>query len=374
MTKTYPDLPPIYEYETLKRWGERRSYNKAVETPDGKYICAIISIDEAPGGVDMGFFTLFENAPPHRLTVEFMRRPIYANSQVFSSDGKILLHLWLKHRFSDTVIRSFIVIDPDKRSFALIPFRDGKGESYHCDELEHIGGSKYRTLPGKVKFDLDKLTYYPLEKINDFTEVDIPRFRLGAVEPVPVFSKRNPSIIGYLIRQLHLHPSTTVTDILKQCYQAAYGAEHLLTDKVAARRYLEREFEATPAKDILLCEHISDEFCRVNIAAWKHRGLPSDDLFELFAASAHPRENGRELLEGFLREAEEYVDLHEEFVFSHGHHKRVKLFGEHCTEAVEEYRRSGMPAIHHSDAYREAEHPAYRIVETKLLREYFEKK
>ena len=373
MTKIYPDLPPIYEYETLRRWGEQRSINMAIETPDGKYICAIISVDEAPGGVDMGFLALFESNSPHRLIVEFSSRPIYANNLVFSPDGKILLHLSLNHRFSDTRIRSFIVIDPDNRSFALIPFRDGKGESYHCDALEHIGDSRYRTLPGKVKFDLNNLTYYPLEKINDFTEVDIPRSHFGAVEPIPVFPKRLPRIFRYLLHQVYLHPSTKVTDILKQCYQAAYGAEHLMTDTDATRRYLEHEFEATPAKDILLCEHISDDFCRVNIAAWKHRGLPIGDLFELFAASAHPRENGKETLEGFLREAEEYVDIHEEFVISDGQLICVKLFGDDCVEVIEEYRRAGTPTIHHSEAYREAEHPAYRIVEAKLLREYFEK-
>lgn len=188
-----------------------------------------------------------------------------------------------------------------------------------------------------------------------------------------------PSIIGYLYEQYELHPSTTVTDVLKQCYQAAYGAEHLLTDKDAARRYLEREFEATPAKDIPICEYISDEVCRVNIAAWKYRGFPIGDLFELFSASAYPREKGRELLEGFLREAEEYIDDHEvtevrEDSEKNRSFKRVNIFCENGSEIIEEYRRAGMPAIHHSDAYREAEQPAYRIVDAKLLREYFENK
>ena len=54
--------------------------------------------------------------------------------------------------------------------------------------------------------------------------------------------------------------------------------------------------------------------------------------------------------------------------------KRVNIFCENGSEIIEEYRRSGMPAIHHSDAYREAEHPAYRVVDAKLLREYFENK
>jgi len=375
----YLDLPHFYEYSTLRRWGYPHTGNKGVETPDGKYFCAIISILESSMGVSQGFFALFEKGSPHKLIFELTRRAVFAELPTFSSDGKILIRLMLKHRFSDAPISSYIVIDPEKRGFALIPYRDGKGRTFHCDKVEHIKGEKYRTLPGGVKFDLNKLTYYPLDRIDDFTEVDIPRFRLGAVEPIPSFPKRQPSIIGYLGWQHKRHPSVTATDLLKQCYQAAYGAEHLLTDREAARLYLEREFESTPAGDIVLCEYISDDVCRVNIAAWKHRGLPVGDLFDLFSASAYPRENGRELLEGFLREAEEYIDAQEMTEITKKpdeslSFKRINEFCEDGAGIIEEYRRSGMPAIHHSEAYRAAEHPAYRIVDAKLLREYFERK
>ena len=381
MAKVYLDLPPVYEYATLRRWGDPYTDNKAIESPDGKYLCAIVSIIESSMGVYQGYFALFENKPTQKLIFEHTIDSIFYESEypTFTHDGKLLLHTLLTHRFSGMLIRSFFVIDPENQTFALIPYRDGKGRSFHCDKVEHIKDGKYRTLPGGVKFDLNKLTYYPLEKLNDLTDVDIPRFRFGAVEPIPNFPKRKPIIIPYLFRQYQLHKSLTVTDVLKQCYQAAYGAEHLLTDKEAARRYLEREFEATPAEDVLICEHISDDFCRVNIAAWKHRGLPANDLFELFAASAYPRKNGRELLEGFLHEAEVFTD-HRDMPMKRTHGRKVpsfyviNTFSKNAREIIEEYRRSGMPAIHHSDAYREAEHPAYRVVESKLLREYFENK
>ena len=381
MKKVYLDLPPDYEYSTLKKWGLEHTRSKALESPDGKYLCAITSISTVWNGVDNGYFTLFENKPTQKLIFEHTIDSIFYESEYpsFTHDGKLLLHTLLMHRFSGMLIRSFFVIDPENRTFALIPLRDGGDSGYHCDRLEHIGDGKYLSLPGEVKFDIDKLTYYPLEKLNDLTDVDIPRFRFGAVEPIPNFPKRKPIIIPYLFRQYQLHKSLTVTDVLKQCYQAAYGAEHLLTDKEAARRYLEREFEATPAKDVLICEHISDDFCRVNIAAWKHRGLPADDLFELFEASAYPRKNGRELLEGFLHEAEGFTD-HRDMTMKRTHgtkapsFDRINTFSQNAREIIEEYRRAGMPAIHHSDAYREAEHPAYRVVESKLLREYFEKK
>ena len=383
MTNVYLNLPDFYEFATLKRWGDPYAdsgwgylNNKGIETPDGKYFCAIVSIRETSNSVYQGFFSLHENKPPYRLILEYTRRAIFADLPIFSPDGKIMLHAVLAHRFSGSPIGSYIVIDPQNRSFALIPFLDEKKRNFYCT-LEHIKDSKYRISQSKVKFDLNKLTYYPLEKLNEFEDVEIPRFRFGAVEPVPVFLKRQPSVIGYLHWQHKRHPSLTVTDIIKQCYQAAYGAEHLLTDKDVAKKFLEKEFENTPAEDILICEHISEDLCRVNIAAWKHRGLPAEDLFELFAASAYPRENGKDMLERYLREAEEYIDAHEvtevrEDSEKNRTFKRVNIFCENGSEIIEEYRRSGMPPIHHSDVYREAEHPAYRVVDSKLLRDYFE--
>lgn len=167
------------------------------------------------------------------------------------------------------------------------------------------------------------------------------------------------SIMSYLIWQYDLHPAYTVIDLIKQCYQAAHGAEHLLTDTEAARGYLEREFADVAAKDIPLCEPISEDVCRVNIAAWKYRGLPPAELFELFAASAYPRENGRERLLHYLREAEKFIEAY-----------GVRLAAD--ARALAEYRKGEMPPVHHSEAYRCAEHPAYRVVDASLLERYFE--
>ena len=113
------------------------------------------------------------------------------------------------------------------------------------------------------------------------------------------------SIIPYLIEQLRTHPSMTPQDIAKLCYQAAHGAEHLLSDLDRARGYLLREFEATAADvGIPLIEPISDAVARVNIAAWKARELPPDTLFDLFAATATDSGEGDARLVEYLAEVE----------------------------------------------------------------------
>ena len=47
----------------------------------------------------------------------------------------------------------------------------------------------------------------------------------------------------YLIEQLNKHPAMQPQDLVKMCYQAAYGAEHLLADPHSAWIYLKKEYE-----------------------------------------------------------------------------------------------------------------------------------
>ena len=166
----------------------------------------------------------------------------------------------------------------------------------------------------------------------------------------------------YLTEQLHAHPSIQPRDIVKQCYQAAYGAEHLLSDPERARRYLAHELQSTVASaHIPLCERISDHVCRINLAAWKHRSLPVEWLFRMFAATINVSvtEDAAGMFLAYLEEADHWIrHSHEPFTFS-------------VTDwdtFLAEYKKNGISAVHHSDTYREKEHPAYRIIRHDLTR------
>lgn len=152
-----------------------------------------------------------------------------------------------------------------------------------------------------------------------------------------------------LREQLRLHPSMQPRDVLKLCYQAARGAEHLLADATRARAYFDQEYAATPADAALpLFEPISPNVARVNIAAWKAHGLPADWLFRMFVHTASVPMGGAELLDAYIAEAANVVS---------------GLWGPtEWGEALAAWREAGMPAVHHTEAYRAAEHPAYRIV------------
>ena len=163
----------------------------------------------------------------------------------------------------------------------------------------------------------------------------------------------------YLSEQIKKHPAIRPQDAVKLCYQAAFGAEHLLSDYEAAKRYLYAEFERTVACDGELYERISEDICRVNLAVWKVRGFSAEKLFALFVASAKVREDGETAMKSYLADVE----------------KKVKdgAFGfsfDDWQSFLKKYTDDGMPALHHSDAYRDNEKPAYRIVKTELVQEY----
>lgn len=161
----------------------------------------------------------------------------------------------------------------------------------------------------------------------------------------------------YLIEQIYLHPSVQPQDIVKLCYQAAYGAEHLLGDINIARKYFEREYSEIEPKNIALYETISEDICRINLAAWKYKNLPREWLFKMFISSVSVQKDGDELFLNYLETAEKVL-MHNQISFSFTNWNMY----------LEDYRKNNMSAVHHSSIYRECENPSYRIVNRRYIR------
>ncbi len=153
-------------------------------------------------------------------------------------------------------------------------------------------------------------------------------------------------IIPYLQEQILLHPGMQPRDIIKLCYQAAYGGDHLLLDVTKAEDSFNQEYQTVQPREESLYEIISPEMVRVNLRAWKQAGMPGVWLFRLFTLSAQMSAPGN--LETYFNEAEQLN-------FPGFHDFRVA------------YEREGMGSVHHSEKYRQVEQPAYRVVQRKLL-------
>lgn len=152
----------------------------------------------------------------------------------------------------------------------------------------------------------------------------------------------------YLKKQKELHPSIAPQDAIKLCYQAAFGAEHLLLDENAAREYFNREFDAVSATDEPLFEEISDKICRVNLGAWKREGLCPSWLFKMFVLSCSVMEDSDKAFAEYAEVAASEIDGFDAY--------------------FKEYMKGGIRAVHHSDSYRAAERPHYRVVRLDIAR------
>ncbi len=165
------------------------------------------------------------------------------------------------------------------------------------------------------------------------------------------------SIDKYLLIQAFGHPAMQAQDLLKLCYQAAYGAEHLLEDEAAAFAMLKSEWERTPENSGQLLEPVCDEYSRVDIGACKKAGLAPEDLFEAFLLTAgEPRDRRAQdaLFEQYLNSAEQFCTA------------GMLSFGpEQWNAFMVEYKAAGGGPVHHSPAYRQEEKPAYRLIDRK---------
>lgn len=160
------------------------------------------------------------------------------------------------------------------------------------------------------------------------------------------------------------HPGFRPADAVKLCYQGLFGAEHLVLDPEAAEEYFFAEYEKTPPVDGPLWENASPSYARLSLAAFKGRGLPGAWLFRLFLLGAGgdlpqglsiPRPDASEM-DGALAAVRRMAEAGA-FPFSIGELDAYLL----------KYKASGGGPVHHSEAYREVNRPAYRVVPRALL-------
>ena len=84
-------------------------------------------------------------------------------------------------------------------------------------------------------------------------------------------------------QQAKMHPAIEPQDMYKLCFQAAFGAEHLIADEQRARAYLQQEFDRTDADaNTPLIEWLCEDVARVNLAAYKALGYSIDRLLVFF--------------------------------------------------------------------------------------------
>jgi hypothetical protein len=162
-----------------------------------------------------------------------------------------------------------------------------------------------------------------------------------------------------LTRHLGCYPLMQLEDIYKLVHQASFGSHHRVNDAEQARRHLERELEELPEgpPDPTL-DPISPDgrILRVHLRPYLIGGGDPNRLLAAFVRTASE-------FHGSLGQFKLYWSSVEEMA-------RADRLPFAATEIEEWTRRMASlnyPAVHHSEVYRRAYRPAYRVVCREFL-------
>lgn len=146
------------------------------------------------------------------------------------------------------------------------------------------------------------------------------------------------------------YPKLQVQDLMKYMFQSSFGCEHLIACPEAAEEYIKKEAEQCGTLTEAYTEPLAGDYCRVHLG-YIREGLNPATLAKLFFLSAGHVEDGRERLEEKIAALMEAVE-------------EGLLPFEKATveETIEKWREAGYPACHHSETFRAAYAPAYRLV------------
>ncbi len=162
-----------------------------------------------------------------------------------------------------------------------------------------------------------------------------------------------------LCAHLARYPAMQLDDVYKLLHQAALGPGHAVENPVAARKLLDEEIAALGEESAELLQDVispDGRLGRVHLRPYLASGGDRDALHRAFVETAHSYPASPDKLAKFcgclgdLAAAGGIPFVREEV---------VTYFGKIASD--------GYPAIHHSEAFRNAYRPAYRVVAIDLL-------
>lgn len=163
-----------------------------------------------------------------------------------------------------------------------------------------------------------------------------------------------------LAAHFSLYPQMQPQDAVKLIYQNEFGPGHMIADEKKSLQRLLQELSAlSPRKGEPLYEAIGGGLCRLNLRPCLERGIPVEDINRLFLQAAQSTQGDQKRFQKKLQELSRMADRDE-----------TPFYAAELDYFLILYKEKGYPAVHHSDAYRAAYAPAYRVVVQKHLKDY----
>lgn len=154
-----------------------------------------------------------------------------------------------------------------------------------------------------------------------------------------------------LLSHAKKYPLMQPRDAVKLLYQSSFGGGHLIRDEAACLKYLQREYAAVPQTDTPLLEDIGNGMVRVMLSALDAHEYSPQQLGMDFIRSAASVQGSQEAFRQSLSLLEELTNGNQ-----------MPFSSRDLEEYLAGYAAAGYPAVSHSDVYRSAYHPAYRVL------------
>lgn len=181
---------------------------------------------------------------------------------------------------------------------------------------------------------------------------------LGAV-PRAAPCPGNATWAALIRAHLARYPAMQPADAYKLLHQATLGSEHAIPSRAMAEQWLAREIATLPpgpAEPMVDTLRMRGQFARIHLRPFLAAGGSPDSLLSVFVRTAQEAARDTTELGCALEAVRQMVAGHETGWSADG---VDQLFREAAT--------AGYPAMHHSDAFEAAYHPAYRVVSVTLV-------
>lgn len=155
------------------------------------------------------------------------------------------------------------------------------------------------------------------------------------------------------------YPLWQIQDLYKLAHQAALGSEHAVISPEFARRALEEEIQSiSPGDDEPLVDPISEdgEIVRIHLRPFLNAGLSVTRLLDAFLLTSVNFKGSSKLLQYYFVLAKKLMK-----------DNQISLFATDLDLLEAVMQEKGFPALHHSEVFKNAYYPAYRVVARKYL-------
>ena len=154
-----------------------------------------------------------------------------------------------------------------------------------------------------------------------------------------------------LLAHLQRYPLMGPEDCAKLIYQSEFAGEHMIADAEQSLEWVRWELEETEACNGEIFEEIGDGIARLHLGPAKAAGMSPEGINQKFVSSAAKAKVTKEGQEQKLRLLERLC--------REGY---TPFSAKELSEFLAKYRAAGCPALHHSEGYRKAYAPHYRVV------------